>query len=147
MTAYADYFQNGPNGTKYYVRDQEARTDLALKAPLANPQFTGYPAAPTQPVSDNSTTLATTAFVHKRGMLHCSGTIQQGTTKTFMLPTNSVSDKTRVVNAVFGSPQNVASNVTWTINSSLYYITFTGTFTGSTTIDFDLIETDTFTVA
>jgi hypothetical protein len=33
-------------------------------APIASPTFTGSPAAPTVAISDNSTTLATTAFVH-----------------------------------------------------------------------------------
>jgi hypothetical protein len=37
--------------------------NLALKAPIASPTFTGTPAAPTATSSDNSTQLATTAFV------------------------------------------------------------------------------------
>ncbi len=36
---------------------------LAAKAPLANPVFTGNPTAPTQTAGNNSTRLATTAFV------------------------------------------------------------------------------------
>ena len=38
-------------------------TDLAAKAPLASPAFTGSPTAPTQVSTDNSTKIATTAFV------------------------------------------------------------------------------------
>jgi len=38
-------------------------TDLAAKAPLASPTFTGTPAAPTATAGDNTTKLATTAFV------------------------------------------------------------------------------------
>lgn len=38
-------------------------TDLAAKAPLASPTLTGTPTAPTAATTDNSTTLATTAFV------------------------------------------------------------------------------------
>lgn len=38
-------------------------TDLGLKANIANPTFTGTPAAPTAGVGTNSTQLATTAFV------------------------------------------------------------------------------------
>jgi hypothetical protein len=38
-------------------------TDLAAKAPLASPALTGSPTAPTQSSADNSTKLATTAFV------------------------------------------------------------------------------------
>ena len=37
--------------------------DLALKAPLASPTFTGVPAGPTAAVGTNTTQLATTAFV------------------------------------------------------------------------------------
>lgn len=37
--------------------------DLALKAPLASPAFTGTPTAPTPTTGDDSTKLATTAFV------------------------------------------------------------------------------------
>lgn len=38
-------------------------SDLALKAPLASPVFTGVPAAPTASQGNNSTQLATTAYV------------------------------------------------------------------------------------
>lgn len=38
-------------------------TELAAKAPLASPTFTGTPASVTQPSSDNSTKIATTAYV------------------------------------------------------------------------------------
>lgn len=38
-------------------------TDLAAKAPLASPALTGSPTAPTQTAADNSTKLATTAYV------------------------------------------------------------------------------------
>ena len=38
-------------------------TDLAAKAPLASPALTGNPTAPTQTASDNSTKIATTAYV------------------------------------------------------------------------------------
>ena len=38
-------------------------TDLAAKAPLASPAFTGNPTAPTQSALNNSTRLATTAYV------------------------------------------------------------------------------------
>jgi hypothetical protein len=41
--------------------------DLAVKAPLASPAFTGTPSAPTPATSDNSTTLATTAYVKAQG--------------------------------------------------------------------------------
>jgi len=41
----------------------DIQTQLDLKAPLASPALTGDPTAPTQSASDNSTKLATTAYV------------------------------------------------------------------------------------
>jgi len=41
----------------------DLESQIALKAPLASPAFTGTPTAPTQTASDNSTKLATTAYV------------------------------------------------------------------------------------
>jgi hypothetical protein len=37
-------------------------TDLAAKAPLASPAFTGSPTATTQAANDNSSKLSTTAY-------------------------------------------------------------------------------------
>lgn len=42
----------------------DLEADLALKAPLASPALTGNPTAPTQATNNNSTRLATTAFVN-----------------------------------------------------------------------------------
>ena len=42
---------------------QEVATSVNLKAPIASPTFTGVPKAPTASAADNSTQLATTAFV------------------------------------------------------------------------------------
>jgi len=41
----------------------EIATELALKATIASPTFTGTPAAPTPSLGDNDTSIATTAFV------------------------------------------------------------------------------------
>lgn len=46
----------------YSRGDHQHPTDTT-RAPLASPGFTGNPTAPTQAVNDNSTKLATTAFV------------------------------------------------------------------------------------
>ncbi|HEY1833865.1 MAG TPA: hypothetical protein VGG08_05465 [Solirubrobacteraceae bacterium] len=45
--------------------ESAATSALAAKAPLASPALTGSPTAPTQTAGDNSTKLATTAFVAK----------------------------------------------------------------------------------
>lgn len=49
-----------------YLNESDVKnlvTDLAAKAPLASPALTGNPTAPTQTPADNSTKLATTAYV------------------------------------------------------------------------------------
>lgn len=47
-------------------------TDLAAKAPLASPTFTGTPAAPTAAADTNTTQIATTAYVIGQGYLKSS---------------------------------------------------------------------------
>ncbi len=42
---------------------EQIKADIAAKAPIASPTFTGTPAAPTAAVGTNTTQLATTAFV------------------------------------------------------------------------------------
>lgn len=50
-------------------------TDLGAKAPLASPTFTGTPAAPTPSTGDNSTKIATTAYVQAQGYGTSGGTV------------------------------------------------------------------------
>ena len=52
-----------PSGTTYDIKDATARSDLALKADIASPAFTGTPTAPTATAGTNTTQIATTAFV------------------------------------------------------------------------------------
>lgn len=53
------------NGDTTHAPNGNAVFDaLATKAPLASPVFTGNPTAPTPALTDNDTTIATTAFVH-----------------------------------------------------------------------------------
>lgn len=61
-------------------------TDLAAKAPLASPTFTGTPAAPTAAADTNTTQLATTAFVVGQAGTATplvEGTAAVGTSKKF----------------------------------------------------------------
>lgn len=51
------------DGTNFQIIP-DFKTQFGLKAPLANPSFTGSPTAPTQTTTDNSTKLATTAFIN-----------------------------------------------------------------------------------
>ena len=61
-------------------------TALALKANLASPTFTGTPAAPTPAAADNSTKIATTAFVQGEGFAKLTNRLDQ-----FAAPTADVS--------------------------------------------------------
>jgi hypothetical protein len=55
-------------------------TDLAAKAPLASPTFTGTPAAPTPSFGTNTTQVATTAFVLGQGPVYARVTGSNATT-------------------------------------------------------------------
>lgn len=131
---YADFFEIG--SSRKYVRDLEAREALASKAPLASPAFSGTPTAPTAALTTNNTQVANTAFVQKHAPIHLQVTANAGTTVS--KNDSRITATMRVINATFGTPNNVASNVTWTTAAGT--ISFTGTFTGTTTIDFDLVE-------
>jgi hypothetical protein len=61
-------------------------TDLATKAPLASPAFTGVPTAPTAALSTNTTQIATTAFV-----LANAGAATDANLSTSDITTNDVS--------------------------------------------------------
>lgn len=122
-----------------YYTEAETDTMLALKAPLASPALTGTPTAPTAEVDTDNTQVATTGFVHRRGLLHVTLQIASaGTTKSYS--NAAITSTMRVINCVFGTPANVTSDVTWTTSDGT--ITLVSTFTGATTVDLDLIETD-----
>lgn len=57
------------------------------------------------------------------------------TTKTYS--NSKITSDMRVCNAVFGTPANVTSDITWTTSNGS--VTFSGTLSGATTIDFDII--------
>ena len=119
-----------------YYTETEIDTSLALKAPLASPALTGTPTAPTATVSDDSTQIATTAFVQDHVPISLSVTASAGSTVT--KSDARITATMRVINCVFGTPANVTSDLSWTTSAGS--VTFTGTFTGSTTITFELIE-------
>lgn len=123
-----------------YYTETEMDTALALKANLASPAFTGTPTSAANLVpSTNNTELATTAFVHSRGMWHVQIQVANaGRAKSYNCA--AITQNMRVINCVFGTPENVTSHMTWTTSAG--NITFNGTFIGATTIDLDLIEVD-----
>jgi hypothetical protein len=92
-----------------YSRGDHVHPSDTSRAPLVSPTFTGTPAAPTPATADNSTTLATTAYVKAQGYLTGNQTITlsgditgSGTTAiTTTLPT---------VNANVGTFQGITVN-------------------------------------
>lgn len=64
-------------------------SDVSGAAPLASPALTGAPTAPTASAGDNSTTLATTAFVKSQGYLSNIG----GTTGALQLPSGTTAQE------------------------------------------------------
>jgi hypothetical protein len=75
-------------------------SDLALKAPLASPTFTGNPTAPTAVMTTNTTQIATTQFVQANMVLKEPALPTGGTTSTWLrgdkswqtLPPSGISD-------------------------------------------------------
>ncbi len=66
LTANAKGLVTAAGSTSIQIAESQVTnlvSDLALKAPLASPALTGSPTAPTQSQADNSTKLATTAYV------------------------------------------------------------------------------------
>jgi hypothetical protein len=62
-TEFDTEFNNIATSVATKADSSSVTSNLALKAPLADPTFTGIPAAPTASVNTNTTQLANTAFV------------------------------------------------------------------------------------
>ena len=62
-----------------YARQDHKHASDATKANLASPTFTGTPSAPTPATADNSTIVATTAFVKAQGYSTTTGTVKKFT--------------------------------------------------------------------
>ena len=99
------------------------QTQIDTKAPLASPTFTGTPTLPTgtiattQTVTDNTTAVATTAFVQSKVAIPTYNA-QTGTTYTFVL-----TDAGKTVTASNANPQTYTippqASVTWLANTTL----------------------------
>ena len=84
-------------------------TDLAAKAPVDSPAFTGTPTAPTAAVGTNTTQLATTAFV----LANAAQSVIAETSQSISADYSLASGK----NGVSVGPVAVASGVTVTVPS------------------------------
>ena len=103
------------------------KPDLSLLAPLASPAFTGSPTAPTQTASDNSTKIATTAYVtgaiaRITGIRFDADTTGLGYTSLSDLQTKHPTGENGVIYLVqnSGSAPNTKDEYFWNSNSSSY---------------------------
>lgn len=116
------------------------KPDLTVYAPLASPALTGSPTAPTQTASDNSTKIATTAYVtgaiataisSMTGISFDADTTGLGYTSLADLQTKHPTGTGNVIYLVqnSGSVPNTKDEYFWNANSSSYELF------GSTAID------------
>lgn len=107
------------------------KPDLTVYAPLASPAFTGTPTAPTQTASDNSTKIATTAYVTGAiataiasitGISFDADTTGLGYTSLADLQTKHPTGENGVIYLVqnTGSGANTKDEYFWNTNSSSY---------------------------
>jgi hypothetical protein len=84
-------------------------SDILLKAPLASPALTGAPTAPTAATSDNSTQLATTAYVKSNLATVSAGTLT-GTTLASTITGSSLTSVGTITSGIW-SGTVIGSNV------------------------------------
>ena len=118
------------NGTSGKIQD--SGTALAGLAPLASPTFTGNPVAPTQATSDNSTKLATTAYVHNV-VLVGSLTTTSATSDTVTVTGMSASGHCMLTATNASAATNIAT--TYVSAKTTNQITVTHVATASMTYD------------
>lgn len=112
----------------------EVDTALEGKAPLASPALTGNPTAPTQAAGNNSTRIATTAFVrgelNKEILYFYWQTVSVASSAQIMrIPASgtnpAITTNTVVLECTFVNSGGIISDITWTSYEG--YITFSGT--------------------
>ena len=112
--------------TKSYVTAAVAAVDvtsqLASYAPLASPSLTGTPTAPTPSTSDNSTKLATTAYVKAQGYL---------TAETYVGTVTSVGLSLPGIFSVSGSPITSSGTLSASLATQSANQVWAGPTTGS----------------
>ena len=83
--------------------------DILLRAPIASPTFTGTPAAPTAATSDNSTTLATTAYVKANLATVSAGTLT-GTTLASTITGSSLTSVGTITSGIWSGTAIALAN-------------------------------------
>lgn len=134
----AEIYQVNIDNVLYDIRD-------TTKAPLASPALTGTPTAPTPSSGDNSTKIATTAYVRgevaKEIQYFTNQTVSGATSAQIMrIPAsgtnNNINTNTVVLECTFANPSAITSDVSW--HSYDGYVTFSGTCTSATTANVTL---------
>jgi hypothetical protein len=99
------------------------------KAPIASPTFTGDPKAPTQPVDDNDTSIATTAFVIGQasasgdGNPLMNGTAARGTSTHWARHDHvHPSDTSKIGDAPNDGQTYVRKNLGWVLGGAAIYV-------------------------
>jgi hypothetical protein len=103
---------------------------LVFYAPLASPAFTGAPTAPTPSTLDNSTNVATTAYVKAQDYVTAASS-----------PVISVFGRTGAVTAQIGD--YTYSQISGTPNLGLYALLSGAVFSGNVTLGAELIDSTT----
>ena len=112
-------------------------TAMAAKANLASPEFTGTPVSTTPSSGDNSTKIATTAFVQgeigKQILYFNNVTVSAGTNTTIMtISDNRITTDMVVLECVYNDATKVTTSLSWNSNTP-GKVTFNGTCTSATT--------------
>lgn len=92
------------SGSAHLVKSGGVYTALAAKAPLASPNFTGNPTAPTVSIEDSSTAIATTAYVNA-----CVSSYIQGITVFNVVVVNTLPN-TGAANTMYFVPNSGSGN-------------------------------------
>ena len=113
---------------KLYVKEgsslESTQADVAAKANIASPTFTGTPAGPTAAVSTNTTQLATTAFVVAEIADEVGTTVQAydaDTAKTDVTQTYTKAQRGDIVDVTGATPSfdlNAANNFRFTTSAN-----------------------------
>lgn len=120
---------DAPSGLGFNAAMGQIDALIAARATLASPAFTGTPTAPTPATSDNTTKIATTAFVKAQGYLTSSSGVSSFNSRTgAVVPASGDYTAAQVTNAA-----DKASASIQTFSASVSTGPALGGFTGSQT--------------
>ena len=101
------------------VQNKVVKAALDLKAPLASPAFTGLPTAPTATAGDNSTQVATTAFVQGEITSAIGDVVAREFRVVQTLPSEGDSKYIYLVPKSTAQTRNIYDEYVWVVESSV----------------------------